>query len=256
MKKPGQPTLTLVVNPRLGLASEGYKSGRNRSRRMPTSDSIASTRSAGTRPCPIQPDTVPCDRRPSPRASADCPPANLQASSNATLGESLVDAMLTINAQTDNRVNAYSDNRQRNNKRMANRILKPSHFWQRLEEVLGKKWAPLNTNSLAARLDMSQGSVHRWFIGGQDGGLPKLETALYLAREAGVCVEWLLDGSKPKFRISSDPMLVELFEIVEDLDEKGREHVLSDARGQRAQQREKEQENALDIRRGSSFRGT
>lgn len=114
-------------------------------------------------------------------------------------------------------------------------LKKPSPFWNRLEEALGNKpgWQPLNPNSVATKLGMSQGSIYRWFDG---TGLPELKTALELAKDGGVCVDWLLNNVKPKHPISKDPVLKELFEICEDLLESGRERVLRHARGELLQQ--------------------
>lgn len=130
---------------------------------------------------------------------------------------------------------------------MAKTVLKPSAFWQRLDEALGEKWAPLNANSLAVRLEMSQGSTHRWYSG---VGLPDIKIALELAKSGGVCVQWLLDGTKPKYPISKDPSIRELFDICEGLDEEGRQFVLKAAKGQSSlDQQHGEQGNARDNRR-------
>jgi hypothetical protein len=112
-------------------------------------------------------------------------------------------------------------------------VFAPSAFWRRLAEAMGDKWQPLNPNSLAKRLNMSQGSVHRWYRG---TGLPELQTALDLSKEAGVCVDWLLNGVKPKYPISKDPVIRELFEICEELSMDGRQAVLRAAKGERLQQ--------------------
>lgn len=112
-------------------------------------------------------------------------------------------------------------------------VFAPSSFWRRLDDALGEKWAPLNPNSLAKRLDMSQGSVYRWFRG---EGMPELDTALQLAKEGGVCVDWLLNNVKPKYPISKDPVLQELFEVCEELYEDGRLRVLRNAKGELLQQ--------------------
>jgi hypothetical protein len=138
--------------------------------------------------------------------------------------------MEVINAQTVYVVNAETVDCVPENARMPKTaVYAPSPFWKRLEEALGEKWSPLNSNSLATKLSMSQGSVHRWYRG---HGLPELATALYLAKEGGVCVDWLLNGVKPKHPISRDPVLRELFEICEDLADDGRQSVLRTARGE------------------------
>lgn len=109
--------------------------------------------------------------------------------------------------------------------------LRPSDFWLRLEEALkgNPKWQPVNSNNVAAKLGMSQGSVHRWYTG---AGLPELSTALQLAKEGGVCVDWLLNAVKPKYPISKDPTLRQLIELCDGLDEDGMKAVLRSAEGE------------------------
>ena len=141
--------------------------------------------------------------------------------------------MTVINAQTVNTVNANSGSRSRDNRRMAREPARqPSEFWKRLQEALRDRplWQPVNANHVAKRLGMSQGSVYRWFTG---EGLPELDTALDLAAEAGVSVDWLLRGTKPKYPISSDPVLRSLFELCEDLPPDGRKEVLRTAENEK-----------------------
>lgn len=227
MKAKNHPALRLVWS--RGDDSIGYRSGRNLCREIPVRDSILRTRSDGVRPRAIQPDTVPCERKPSSRAKAVCPLTASQAARSASFG-----VMDGINAQTGNAVNAETGNARVNNTRMPKKsILPPSAFWRRLDEALGEKWSPLNPNSVASRLKMSQGSVHRWFTG---EGLPEFSTALALSKESGVCVDWLMSNVKPKYPISKDPLLRELFEICEDLTPEARERVLRTARGEFLQQ--------------------
>lgn len=233
-----QPALRLVTSD--GLVVSGYKSGRKRLLEIPLTDSMASTRSAGTVPRASQLETVLCAPKSSRRAKALCPPTALQASNNASL------LMFPINAQTDNRVNAVTGNRRVENGRMGRKAEKPaSAFWKRLEEALGNnpRYMPLNANSLATKLDKSQGTTYRWFDG---TGLPELQQALDLAKDGGVCVDWLLNNVKPKYPISKDPILRELFELCEDLESAGRERVLRAAKGELLQQHEErthEQQN-------------
>lgn len=146
--------------------------------------------------------------------------------------------MALINAQTGNGVNAYSGNSMEQNVCMGKKTEHPpSAFWRRLSEALAGKsrWEPVNANNVANVLRMSQGSVHRWYKG---EGLPELTTALDLAKEGGVCVDWLLNNVKPKYPISKDPILRELFETCEDLDEQARKRVLRAARGELLQKNE------------------
>lgn len=144
--------------------------------------------------------------------------------------------MPTINAQTVDVVNAPTVNRPAKNGRMSRTPQYPaSAFWSRLEEAIGKNYESFNANALATRLDMSQGTIHRWYLG---KGLPELQLAIRLAKQGGVCVEWLLTGTKPKHPISKDPLLRELFEICEELQPDGRQAVLRNARGELLQQKE------------------
>lgn len=221
--KRNQARLRLVVD----NSSDGYRSGRSRWRETPETASMGSTRSAGMRPDASQPDTVPCDLSPRRRARALWPPTASQASLSASID------MPEINAQTVNLVNANSGNARRDNRRMGREPARqPSEFWKRLEETLRDRplWQPVNANHVAKRLGMSQGSVYRWFTG---EGLPELDTALDLAAEGGVCVTWLLRGTKPKFPISSDPVLRSLFDLCEGLSEDGRKEVLRSAENEK-----------------------
>ncbi len=94
-----------------------------------------------------------------------------------------------------------------------------SSFWKRLEEAIGAQFKNgLNQNSLAEHLHIQPSAVALWYRG---PGLPKLKTAIKLARDGGVCVDWLLSGAKPKYPISRQPLIRELFEICEQLDPKG-----------------------------------
>lgn len=231
-KRKGQARLRLVVKDE---GSEvGYKSGRSRWREMPDAASMGRTRSAGTRPDASQPDTVPCDLSPSLRARALWPPTASHAARNAS-----VDIRL-INAQTVNSVNANPGNDTHENRRMAKRPSLPaSPFWKRLEEALGDKpaWQPFNANYVATRLKKSQGSVHRWYTG---QGYPELDQALALAKEGGVCIDWLLNAVKPKYPISKDPTLRRLLEICEDLPKEGRSAVLRSAEGELLRKQQEE----------------
>lgn len=227
--------LAAINGIRVDPGSRGYRSGRSRWRDTPDMDSIDSTRSAGTRPAAIQPDTVPWERSPKARASADCPPTASQASKSASF-------IRPINAQTGNAVNAYSGSCAPHNKRMAKSKLPASSFWLRLEEAVGHKYAPFNPNHLASRLTMSQGTTHRWYTG---TGFPEMALAKRFAEEGGVCVDWLLNGTRPKHPISKDPVLRELFEICDQLEPAHRRAILHAAQGEMALQ-EKE-----SLRRGS-----
>jgi len=226
MRKRRQPALRLVATGR--VSSDGYRSGRSLVRDTPVKDSIASTRSAGGLPTASQSEMLPCDFKPSFRASAVCDPATSHASRSACL------LMFPINAQTVERVNALTGNSGRDNRRVPRKAKnQPSPFWLRIEEALGDKsaYSPLNTNSIAKKLGLSQGTTYRWFTG---EGFPELKLALQMAKDGGVCVDWLLNNVKPKHPISRDPLLRELLETCEDLPPGSRERILHAAKGELA----------------------
>lgn len=222
--------------------SGGYKSRRKRCRDTPVAASTASTCLDGT-PRTNQLDTVLCRPNFKARAKAVCPPTTRHASLSASSDSSTKSLLMQhINAQTVDYVNARTVNGRPENVGMGKTaVFAPSAFWRRLAEALGEKWQPMNPNSLAKRLGMSQGSVHRWYRG---VGLPELQTALELSKEGGVCVDWLLNGVKPKYPISKDPVIRELFEICEELGEEGRLAVLRAAKGERLQQMAEETSQA------------
>jgi hypothetical protein len=161
--------------------------------------------------------------------------------------------MPAINAQTVDSVNAQSGKPCRDNGHMAKTAVhQASGFWKRLEEALSnrREWQPVNANHVATRLKMSQGSVYRWYRG---VGMPELDTALYLAKEAGVCVDWLLNNVKPKYPIAKDPALRELVQMCEELSDEGRERVLRAARGELLQQ-QVEMHKDVPVRVGEAYR--
>lgn len=98
---------------------------------------------------------------------------------------------------------------------------------------MAQSWAeqdlPTSQNGVAQKMKMSQGSVGRWFHG---EGLPELETCIELAERGRVCVDWLITGRLPKYPISKDPILREIVETCQTLDEAGRTAVLRTARGE------------------------
>lgn len=204
--------------------SRGYRSGRKRCRDTPEISSILSTRSAGTRSAASQSEILPCDFKPRSRAKAVCPPTDLQASNNATL------LMLPINAQTADGVNAESGNGMRQSVGMGRQAeSEPSAFWRRLVEAMREQELPTSQNGIAVMLGMSQGSVGRWYHG---EGLPEMTTCRDLALRGEVSVDWLLTGRKPKYPLSKDPLMREIFDLCEDLDESGRQIVIRAARGE------------------------
>lgn len=250
-KKNTQPAVDVdgvVVPFRPKGSSGGYKSGRSSDRETPETRSIWSTRSAGTMPPRIsQLATTPCDLRPSARASAVCPPTASHASINALL------VMPNVTTQGGYYVNTVCDDRPaQNSSRMSRRPRAPaSAFWSRLEEAIGKQYSDFNTNSLAKDLGLRQSAVYRWYDG---TALPELHRVADFARKGGVCVEWLINGTKPKHPISKDPTLRELFELCEQIDPTGdgRAQVLRMARNELLAQTELERQEAERQKRRSS----
>jgi transcriptional regulator with XRE-family HTH domain len=83
----------------------------------------------------------------------------------------------------------------------------PSEFWKRLTEALNGIGWPTTQNGLATKLDMSQGSVRRWYTG---EGWPEMDTLRFLAKKTGYTLDWLIDGSGDKQRRPKDAALREL----------------------------------------------
>lgn len=230
--------------------SSGYRSGRRRCRETPETASTESTRSAGTTPRASQLDTVLCAPKPSSRAKAVWPPTASHASSSG-VGPSSSGAArrpgsfcmtAAINAQTVNPVNAETVNYVPHSARMSRQAQsEASPFWKRLTEAFAEQGLPTSQLGIAKLLSMSQGSVGRWF---HAEGLPELETARDIARRGDVCLDWLMDARKPKYPISRDPVLRELFEVCEDLDDAGRRYVLRMARGELMQQHSERADDA------------
>jgi hypothetical protein len=228
-------------------SSGGYKSGRSIDRDTPETRSIWSTRSAGTTPPRIsQLATTPCDLSPSARASAVCPPTASHAINNALL------LMPHVTTQGGYYVNTVCDDgRAQNASPMSRRPrATASPFWLRLDEAIGQQFTDFNTNSLAKYLGIRQSAVYRWYEG---PGLPELHRIADFARKGGVCVEWLINGTKPKHPISKDPTLRELFELCEQLDPQadGRQQVLRTARNELLAQTELQRQEAEQRKRRS-----
>lgn len=214
MEKKTQPDGDVVVPFPARGSSGGYRSGRSRDRETPETRSTSSTRSAGTRPELIQCPTAPCDLSPSNRANAVCPPTASHALKTASL------LMPRIYRTTVDYVNNETvDSRGKNGRMTTKRPIYPaSAFWKRLEEAIGSQFESFNQNTLADYLRIQPSAVALWYRG---PGLPKLKTAIKLARDGGVSVDWLLSGAKPKYLISKSPVIRELFEICEQLDPQG-----------------------------------
>lgn len=119
-----------------------------------------------------------------------------------------------------------------------------SEFWKRLEDTLGRKtkYQPFNANNLARVLDIKQSVTQQWYAGDAE---PELWRVKELAKEAGVCTEWLLNNVKPKYPIHKDAVLRELFDVCEQLNDGWRAHVLKSAQAALASQT---QEVNADVR--------
>lgn len=140
--------------------------------------------------------------------------------------------MLTqqINAQTVKRVNAYSANWQVHIAGMGRPTeSEPSPFWTRLVQCWGARNLPTTQNGIAKKLDMSQGSVRRWFAG---EGHPETETLIEIARLGRVSIDWLLTGKHHASGV--DKELDDLIEIWDQLEGPSREHIVRSARGEAA----------------------
>ncbi len=226
-----QPHLRLVFN---RDDSSGYKSGRKRWRDTPVRASIAKTRSDGARFIAIHPEMEPCDLSPRLLASADWPPARSQASSNAVSVDgsiSLVSVLTApFNAPNAKSVNAQTAKRTRNMGGMGRPTeSEPAPFWKRLIQCWGARNLPTTQSGIAKRLDMSQGSVRRWYAG---EGYPETETLIAIASLGRVSIDWLLTGKHHASGV--DKELDELLSIWDRLDGPAREHVVRAARGEAA----------------------
>lgn len=137
--------------------------------------------------------------------------------------------MSYINAQNVYPVNGQDVNAQCDHKRVPSRPTTPqSAFWSRVLRAIAsapKSALPTTQNGIATKLDMSQGSVRRWFTG---EGLPELATAIDLAQRTGVCVEWLLTGRGDMYPHGSqrDPFYHAVLEILSEFPEDERVRTL------------------------------
>lgn len=95
----------------------------------------------------------------------------------------------------------------------------PSKFWVRLVAALERQGLPTTQNGVATWLDMSQGSVARWYHG---DGYPETETCAFLAVKGKVSIDWLISGREPDYPVSSDPVLNELVQVWRDLSDGAR----------------------------------
>lgn len=187
---------------------------------------------------------VPCDFNPSFSASACWLPAISHALRSAVL------LIPLFNADSGYRVNAYSVNSAAHNLVMGRPTeTKASEFWCRIVEAWSEQGLPTSQNGIAKKLDMSQGSVRRWFTG---DGLPTLETTTDIASRGRVCVEWILTGRGEKRPLTEDPQLRALLEVWNQLGKESRAHVLRTASNELAASRRA----SADFQNESISRGT
>lgn len=230
--KNGQALLRLASTEDESDSGGGYTSGRKTCRGMPDAASMASTRSAGTRPDAIHPDTVPCDFSPKSRARALCPPTFSHAARIAAL------YMPPFNATRVKSVNAYPANAKAHSPSMGREAeSEGSAFWQRLVECWAEKGLPTSQNGVAKSLPseesdsktMSQGSVRRWFTG---ENYPAMPTLIEIARRGDVTIDWLVRGTLPKRPAQpGSPLerLLNVWELLPDEQHRGRGALLRDA---------------------------
>lgn len=139
-----------------------------------------------------------------------------------------------INAYTVNRVNAYTANEVTHHGRVGKRSeSEPSEFWSRLTEAWKPKGLATSQNGVATKLNMSQGSTRRWYVG---EGYPETEVLREIAELGGVTIDWLLNGTLPKSPIGKTTALGRFMLAWEQLDDRGKEHVYQSAVGQLALQ--------------------
>lgn len=73
--------------------------------------------------------------------------------------------------------------------------METSAFWLRLTEARAARSLSMDQQVIAKELGVYQSAVTKWNTG---KGLPTLDRCIQLARDAKVCVEWLLTGRAPK----------------------------------------------------------
>jgi len=82
------------------------------------------------------------------------------------------------------------------------RMKKPDKtFWMRLQESMADKGLETDNVTVAAALiGKHQTAATKW----KKGGYPSMTNTVALAKELGVCVEWLLTGNGDKRPLESD----------------------------------------------------
>lgn len=90
-----------------------------------------------------------------------------------------------------------------------------SDFWERLAEMVGPEFPHKNQKAVGKLFGVGQSMITRWKTGKDTPALPR---AIEIAKEYGVCVEWLLTGNGPKRPGDApDPELGRLLEFWDTL---------------------------------------
>lgn len=110
-------------------------------------------------------------------------------------------------------------------------VRKPPHrtFWLRVKEALHDKGWPETQKYAAQIAHVKQPSVSDW---NKPGKTPELDTAVDLALQLGVCVEWLYTERGPKHPgPPGDKVAQQLWSMWGDLSDDGKRDLLGFARG-------------------------
>ncbi len=79
----------------------------------------------------------------------------------------------------------------------------PKGFSLRIQEVLAEKGWNQREAARATRGAVSFTGLNEWIM--ETAGWPRSRQLYALAQAAGVTVDWLLDGSEPKYRVRQSP---------------------------------------------------
>ena len=82
--------------------------------------------------------------------------------------------------------------------------------WARVREALVDAGLPATQGHVAKMLGIKQPSVSEWNTA---TGCPKIEHARHLARDLGVCLDWLMNGVEPKRIRPDDPAAQRLWDL-------------------------------------------
>jgi hypothetical protein len=109
-----------------------------------------------------------------------------------------------------------------------------SEFWRRLAEMVGKDFPANNQAAVGKLFSVGQSAVTKWKTGKDTPALPR---AIEMAKEYGVCVEWLLTGRGPKHPgDTTDPALTRLLEFWQALSPATKNEVIEFAAFKRTKQ--------------------